>query len=208
MLEATFDCSATHAALLPDGRVFVYGGSSLDAEAFQFPPPAEVLDLTTGQIQQLSMPAVTGDLWCGGHTFLADGRLLFVGGTSYYPPLPDPFFGGLQEAYLFDPASDSWTRLPDMQEGRWYPTLLLLPDNSVLVIAGLQHRDPQDEPLKKNILLILWDLLTRIKSRLVRRQELFDRESGTFRLLPNERLFPLYPRLHLLPNGDVFYSGV
>jgi hypothetical protein len=208
MLEVCFDCSATHAALLPDGRVFVYGGSSLDPEAFHAPPPAEVLNLTSGEICKLPMPGVTGDLWCGGHTFLADGRLLFVGGTSYYPPQPDPFYGGLKEAYLFNAADNSWTRLPDMHEGRWYPTLLLLADGTVLVVAGLQHRDPQDEPLKKNILLILWDLLTRIKPRLVRRLELFDQHTGQFHLLPGERLFPLYPRLHLLPDGDVFYSGV
>jgi hypothetical protein len=208
MLEPHFDCSATHAALLPDGRVFVYGGSSLDPQAFQSPPPAEVLDLTSGEICKLSMPGVTGDLWCGGHTFLADGRLLFAGGTNYYPPQPDPFYGGLKEAYLFDPSNDSWVRLADMHAGRWYPTLVLLPDGSVLVVAGLQHRDPQDEPLKKNIFLILWDLLRKIKPRLVRQQEIFDPQNGTFSVLPGERLFPLYPRLHLLPDGDVFYSGV
>jgi hypothetical protein len=207
-LEATFQCAATHAALLRDGRIFAYGGSSLDREAFSSPPPAEVLDLAQGLIRQLSMPGVQGDLWCGGHTFLADGRLLFVGGTSYYPPLPDPFFGGLKEAYLFDPADDSWSRLPDMREGRWYPTLLRLADDSVLVISGLHYRDPHEEPLKKNSLLILWNLLTSIRQRLVHRQERFDPATGTFSLLPGDRIFPLYPRLHLLPDGDVFYSGV
>lgn len=207
-LEAAFECAATHAALLHDGRVFVYGGSSLDPEAFPHPPPAEVLDLANGLICQLSMPGVQGDLWCGGHTFLADGRLLFAGGTSYYPPTPDPFYGGLKEAYLFDPAADSWTRLPDMHEGRWYPTLLRLADDSVLVISGLQYRHPQEQPLQKNILLILWDLLAGIRQRLVSRQERFDPAAGAFSLLPGERIFPLYPRLHLLPDGDVFYSGV
>jgi len=207
-LDATFQGSATHAALLPDGRVFTYGGSSLDPQAFPNPPPAEVLDLASGKTRLLPMPGVNGDLWCGGHTFLTDGRLLFVGGTSYYPPAPDPFYGGLKEAYLFDYRDDSWTRLPDMHEGRWYPTLLRLADDSVLVISGLQYRDPLDEPLKANILVVLWRLLTTIKKRLVTRQELFDPASGTFRPLPGERLFPLYPRLHLLPDGDVFYSGV
>ena len=207
-LPATFQGSATHAALLPNGRIFAYGGSSLDRQAFASPPPAEILDLTNETTYPLSMPGVNGDLWCGGHTFLADDRLLFVGGTSFYPPLPDPFYGGLKEAYLFDPADNSWTRLPDMHEGRWYPTLLRLPDDTVLVISGLQYRDPQDEPPRNNILLAIWNLLTRVKQRLVTRQELFDPTSETFSLLPGERLFPLYPRLNLLPDGDVFYSGV
>ncbi|HSF83316.1 MAG TPA: galactose oxidase-like domain-containing protein [Anaerolineales bacterium] len=207
-LEATFQGSATHAALLPDGRVFAYGGSSLDPQAFSNPPPAEILDLASEETYPLAMPGVNGDLWCGGHTFLADGRLLFVGGTSYYPPAPDPFYGGLKEAYLFDSTGDTWTRLPDMHEGRWYPTLLRLADDTVLVISGLQYRDPQEEPRKQNILLVVWNLLTRVRQRLVKRQELYDPASMSFSLLPGERLFPLYPRLHLLPDGDVFYSGV
>jgi hypothetical protein len=207
-LEPAFECAATHAALLRDGRIFVYGGSSLDPQAFASPPPAEVLDLARGEVCKLAMPGVAGDLWCGGHTFLDDGRLLFAGGTSYYPPPPDPIYGGLKEAYLFDPAGDSWTRLPDMNEGRWYPTLVHLADDSVLVIAGLSYRDPHEKPIKKSSLFNLWELVTKIKERLVRRQERFDPATGAFELLPGERLFPLYPRLHLLPDGDVFYSGV
>jgi hypothetical protein len=68
---------------------------------------------------------------CGGHTFLSDGKLLFVGGTSYFPKSPDPFYGGLKEAYLFDPFTEAWERLPDMQVGRWYPTLIRLADDHV-----------------------------------------------------------------------------
>jgi len=66
-----------------------------------------------------------------GQTFLPDGKLLFVGGTSYFPKSPDPFYGGLKEAYLFDPFTEAWERLPDMQAGRWYPTLIRLADDHV-----------------------------------------------------------------------------
>jgi len=52
------------------------------------------------QTYPVNCDSVSGDLWCGGHTFLPDGKLLFVGGTSYFPKSPDPFHGGLKEAYF------------------------------------------------------------------------------------------------------------
>lgn len=208
MLPATFENAATHAALLSTKKVFTYGGSSLDIDRFPDPPPPEALDLETMESSRLSKQNVNGDIWCGGHTFLADGKLLFVGGTSLYPPAPDPFYGGLRQAYLFDPESESWTRLPDMRQGRWYPTLIRLADNTVLTVSGLQYRDPSGEPSRKNILRLVWDLIANFKERLVREQEIFDPGTREWRALPGDRVFPLYPRLHLLPDGDVFYSGV
>ena len=146
LLESAFQGAATHAALLPTNKVFAYGGSSLDSDAFDNPPPAEILDLDTLQTRTLSMQGVDCDLWCGGHTFLRDGRLLFVGGTSSYPPALDPFYGGGKQAYTFDPFSESWTRLPDMGAGRWYPTLIRLADDAVLTLSGLRYRDPDEPP--------------------------------------------------------------
>lgn len=208
MIPATFNNAATHVALLPTNKVFAFGGSSLDFDRFSDPPPPEILDLATLETRVLGKENVNGDIWCGGHTFLADGQLLFVGGTGLYPPAPDPFYGGLREAYLFDPETETWTRLPDMRQGRWYPTLIRLADNRVLSISGLQHRAPDEGASRGNLLLVIWDLLTKIKERLVSEQEVFDPATREWSALPGEKIFPLYPRLHLLPDGDVFYSGV
>ena len=96
MLDARLMNSATHIALLPTNKIFIFGGSSPDPDEFKNPtlPRAELLDMNTNpwQAQPLGCDPMTCDLWCGGHTFLADGKLLFVGGTSYYPPPPHPFF--------------------------------------------------------------------------------------------------------------------
>jgi hypothetical protein len=208
LLPACFVGSPTHAALLPSNKIFAYGGSSLDREVFTNPPPAELLDLDNLQVCPVSMQGVACDLWCGGHTFLQDGRLLFVGGTSCYPPDPDPFYGGVRQAYTFDPFSESWTRLPDMLEGRWYPTLIRLADNSVLTISGLQYRDPDEVPKKFNFFQLVYEVMTKIKEYLVSRQEIYEPELNAWREMAGRRIFPLYPRLHLLPDGDVFYSGV
>lgn len=193
MIEAQFQGSPTHVALLPNNKIFAYGGSSLDRCAFEYPPPAEILDLDTMQTRRISMEGVKGDLWCGGHTLLEDGNLLFLGGTAAYPPSGEGIFKGHQQACIFDPFTEKWEPLPDMIKGRWYPTAIRTADNSVLVIAGF----PEGE---EGQALGLKDIKQPV-------QEIFRRDSG-WSTMVEERMFPLYPRLHLLPDGDVFYSGV
>jgi len=211
MFEVMLLNSATHVALLPTGKIFIFGGSSLDPDEFKKPtlPRAEILDMNTHPWERYSLNCdpLAYDLWCGGHTLLADGKLLFVGGTSYYPPPPDPFYGGLREAYLFDPFSETWERLDDMEIGRWYPTLIRLADDRVLTLAGLDYRAPTDSP-KTNILKNLFDLVANIKKRIARVNEVFDPTTKTWSRIKGERVLPLYPRVHLLPDGDVFYSGM
>jgi hypothetical protein len=211
MLEAEFMNSATHAALLPTNKIFILGGSSLDPDEFGHPtlPRAEMLDMNTSpwKTYPLNCDLLHCDLWCGGHTFLPDGKLLFVGGTSYYPPVPDPFYGGLREAFLFDPSTESWERLDDMEVGRWYPTLIRLADDRVLTLSGLEYRAPTVTP-EKNTLKILVALITKMDDYITRVQEIFDPETKTWSRMNIERKLPLYPRMHLLPSGDVFYSGV
>jgi len=176
MIDAEFTNAATHVALLPTNKIFMYGGSSLDLDEFNNPtlPRAEILDLNTDpwQTYPVNCDALNGDLWCGGHTFLPDGKLLFVGGTSYYPPQPDPLYGGLNEAYLFDPFMETWERLDDMQAGRWYPTLIRCADDSILTISGLEYRHPDEEP-QTNAIRVLWELITNIKKRIVRTHEIY-----------------------------------
>ena len=125
------------------------------------------------EVRPLNRDALQGDLWCGGHTLLADGKLLFAGGTNYYPAPPEPLYGGLRQAYLFDPFTESWERLPDMQEGRRYPTLIRLADDTVLAISGLKYRDPQ-EPAPGNIFTALFQLLTQLRKRIADVQEVYD----------------------------------
>ena len=211
IIGTEFQNSATHVALLPTNKIFIYGGSSLDPDEFDHPtlPRAEILDMNAKPwtATPVNCEPVTCDLWCGGHTFLPDGKLMFAGGTSYYPPRPDPFYGGLKEAYLFDPFTETWERLPEMQAGRWYPTLIRLADDRVLTLAGLEYRSP-DEPPQTNILKILYELITKVEQRIVKVQEIFDPNTKAWRRIPAERKLPLYPRLHLLPDGNVFYSGI
>ena len=43
---------------------------------------------------------------------------------------------GLPDAYTYDSSNGTWTRLPDMNNGRWYPTNTTLANGDVLVVSG------------------------------------------------------------------------
>ena len=85
----------------------------------------------------MSAPDTPVDLFCCGHAHLPDGRLA-AGGTERYDP-----FVGLKQCVVFDPAAGPlspasptgragrWTSQPAMGQGRWYPTLVVLPDGEV-----------------------------------------------------------------------------
>lgn len=106
-----------------------------------------------------------GDLFCSGHTWLPDGRLFVVGGNEVYgnvalPPQPAPLSPGLggglgttnalaghyygsRLAAIWDPTvtrtlanNYGWTVLPRMRVRRWYPSVTLMGNGTVLVSGG------------------------------------------------------------------------
>lgn len=179
-----------HTALLHTGKVLAFGGSGNDPRYLFNPHHAELWDYRKGELKPVNQ-RLDGDLFCAGHTFLADGRLMVAGGTYNYDSkimnlLPMPPFSGLEQSYLFDPKSERWERLPDMTVGRWYPTLIQLADNSVLNVAGFTRFFP-------------WVVL--------RAAEKFVVGQGWSHEPKADRWLPLYPRLHLLPDGRIFYAG-
>jgi hypothetical protein len=105
-----------HLHLLDDGRVLSWGhGGS-----------PQVWDPATGGFTGVPSPAV---LFCSGHTFLPDGRLLVAGGhiTNNH---------GLPATTIFDPVSGGWQSGAPMAQGRWYPTTTTLPAGEVVVLSG------------------------------------------------------------------------
>src|SRR6266550_1200876 len=97
-----------HLHLLPDGTVLSWG---------RFGDP-QVWDPATGTFTPVPSPSW---LFCAGHDFLADGRLLVAGGH-----ITDGL--GLPNTNLFDPSTGSWQTGPPMAYGRWYPTNTTLPN--------------------------------------------------------------------------------
>lgn len=142
---AEFDAgiSGLHAALLPTGEkgaIWFLSYHDPTGHGHHSPQPAadgeaRVLDLASGTV---STPVYSGrrqrlpNLFCGGHAFLPDGRLLMVGGDREDQDR-------LRMLHTFTPGGahgGTWIDVDRMAEGRWYPTAVTLPDGRVLIVAG------------------------------------------------------------------------
>jgi galactose oxidase-like protein len=107
---------AVHLHQLFDGRVLSWG--KIGAPTLWDPAGGDFVQVASSTM-----------LFCSGHSFLADGRLLVAGGH-----LDDE--RGLPDANIFDVASKAWVSVQPMHWGRWYPTNTTLPSGDVVTLAG------------------------------------------------------------------------
>ena len=122
---------------------------------------------------------VAWDMFCNGMVVLSDGRVFVNGGTLQY----DPFHGQLRND-VFDPVTNVFTEVESMAHGRWYPTVTTLGDGRVMTFSGLNETGGTNTAV-----------------------EIYTPGSGWSPEYAAGWTPPLYPRMHLLPNGNVFYSG-
>ena len=123
---------------------------------------------------------VSWDMFCNGMVALPDGRILINGGTVQY----DPFRGQPRNA-IYDPATGVFTDVQNMLHGRWYPTVTTLGDGRVMTFSGLNET-------------------TGATNTAV---EIYTTGTGWSQEFQAGWTPPLYPRMHLLTDGRVFYSG-
>ncbi|WP_433793453.1 galactose oxidase-like domain-containing protein [Actinoplanes sp. CA-252034] len=80
-----FQVNAIHAALLHTGKVLIIAGSGNNRDAFEAKSFRTVLyDPRDDEFTEVPTPT---DVFCAGHTFLPDGKLLVAGGTRSYEVL-------------------------------------------------------------------------------------------------------------------------
>ncbi len=293
-VPSKFQVNAVHAALLYTGKVLIIAGSGNNLGYFKAGTFKSILwDPATDKFKLIHTPS---DMFCGGHSFLPDGRLLIAGGTRRYevlasevkhasgvmqiqnqspngaavhlpagseftapsgvafrstqpvtiPParklvnaagetvvqasvaetwveaeqegaqseidgethfsiagvhgeaaknlfglsagltLAKQDFWGDDKSYLFNPATEGYERVSNLNLARWYPSLVTLTQGRVLAVSGLDQF-----------------------GRIIQGQnELFDPATRKWSLAPQlTRTFPTYPALFLMPEGNLFYSG-
>lgn len=215
---------AVHAALLRTGKIVYFSGDEHDPGRHYLgkTQPTHIdstrtYDCATGTVGTVASPvvpagAVAPDLFCCGHSFLGDGRLLVAGGTESWTVGhvgdPDPeqhhahgHFTGHRYAWLYDPGAaagtNPWKRAADMLPqrgrtvggGRWYPTLVTVASGQSMALFG--HPATTHTGEHNNLMV-----------------EVFNSSPSPLGQWADKGDAPysdkLYPRLFLLPNGEVF----
>ena len=142
LLPESSEVAAVHAALLPSGVVVYYSGNT----GQDIPAAARIWDPATGTVRTPPNARET-DLFCSGLALQLDGRLLVVGGTAQYSTGPGSPWIGSRAAYLFEPEG-GWQRIEDMAFGRWYPSVVCLPDGRMLVASGEGEDGGRTQPIE------------------------------------------------------------
>lgn len=135
------------------------------------------------------------NIWCGGQTLLADGRVFLAGGNLRFPDprAPDGERGwkGALSTYTFNPATAAFIKQPDMSAGRWYPTVTQLADNSAIITSGYDETGSQ-----------------RVNPAIERFMPSPAIDGvGTLAAVGNKNTTGLYPFQYLLPSGAMLQAG-
>ncbi|GAC1611842.1 MAG: hypothetical protein NVS3B26_28740 [Mycobacteriales bacterium] len=176
--------------------------SPVDAGAHQTSHPD---DLPLGPFSAKHYSYNNGSMFCSDQVLLGDGSVIDVGGTDYYqePYLPVVDKGvveleGVRNTRIYDPSSKSWTAGPVMNHGRWYPALVTLGNGNLFVASGVQK-----------LLKPAYPTHPAESGTNVKQSETLD--LGSKKWVENgpsaDKSLPLFPRLHLLPDGHVYYDA-
>ena len=159
---------AIHAHVLPTGKVLFWATDKAGPAVYFWDPQTETVTLTSGRDYQI---------FCAGHSFLPDGRLLVTGGALGSAK-------GFTLASIYDPFAESWVSVPPPNGGRYYPSSTTLANGDILIISG------NDEDANLNPL-----------------PQVYQVELNSWRDLTDAQLtIPYYPRPFLAPNGKVFVA--
>ncbi len=175
---------ATHTVLLHTGKVLMFSFDQAH-ETQTSKVNAKVWDPITSEVIPVDRPPAfpkPRNLFCSGHCFLPDGRLLVVGGNDWY-------WGPHYNVHTFDPETLSWSVHKSMRKGRYYPTCTMLPDGTAFIASGAKFR------FLFGIILIntSYEIFAPQKNRLMYKARF---ASGRF--------LSMYPFVHVLPSGDLF----
>lgn len=195
-----------HAVMLHTGKVLCFCGhvevAMYAAVSYLFDPknPAQ-------QLRRQAFPA-GADLFCCHYVTVPDGKVLAMGGSQH--DSHNPVGGALvyrgstgsKTIGLFDPVAETWRlsrtggAINELQQGRWYPTAVMLGDGRVAVFSGRRELDdagnaPPGVPYP----------------HIARMVEILSPPDWSSTELQNAgKDLPIYPGLHLAPNGRIYFT--
>lgn len=118
-------------ALLPNGKILMWDSvgdapaESYDNHTFT---RAAVFDPATRTSKDVSVSGY--NIFCAGFVQLANGNVFVAGGNA------DRNLSGIRQTHVFDWRTETWSRGPDMQDGRWYPSVAALPNDEAVIVGG------------------------------------------------------------------------
>jgi len=166
-----------HVGVMHTGRVLIVSGSENDPNEHNASEYRAAV--WDPAAETITIQNVLWDLFCNGYTFMPDGRALVIGGSVQY----DPFYGEAR-ATIVDPRTEKFNQVESMANGRWYATGITLGDGSVLTFSGLDSTGNTNNTV-----------------------EIYRIGNGWSTAQTAPWIPPLFPWLHVLPNGTVFASG-
>lgn len=210
---------AVSMAMLPNGKIVYWGG--LEGVEDNAAPIAtdgrsninsrvRILDIRGGKPKFTKAKPEDGgahDMFCADLRLTKNGDLVVVGGTLWHsdPVNLRPVTGndgpvagtlelfGSNAVRTFDGNTGKWHVNRDwMQNPRWYPTMITLPNGEMLITSGVGR------------------LIYNYSGQNVHELEYYNPNTSKVKRVGGDSdiSLPLFPRLHLMPDGTVFYGGV
>ena len=182
---------AIHAVLLNTGNVLLVAGSGNDPNAFAAGTfMSAIYNPAKGTFQMIPTP---DDFFCAGHVQLPNGKVLILAGTLGYPAADGSHgWEGLNTSYIFNPTTNSYQQINNLNGGHWYPSATELGNGDVISLGGLDENG---------------------NGSTVTEYFRYDPASGLGTWLDqaqvnqNRQWWGMYPDMILMQDGELFYTG-
>ncbi|MFE9098652.1 galactose oxidase-like domain-containing protein [Streptomyces sp. NPDC007264] len=176
-----------HSVVLSNGKVLLIAGSGNSEENFAAGTfTSAVYDPANGSYKVVPTPK---DMFCAGHVQLQDGRVLVMSGNKAYPAADGSHgYEGFKDSYVFDPATETYTRTNDLNDGHWYPSATELGNGDVISFGGLR------EDSTGSVTTEYWS-------------DADQQWLPLWKVNQTWSYWGLYPSMILMQDGRLFYSG-
>jgi hypothetical protein len=173
--------NAYHLIMGPKGKILLLAGSGNSADVFEAGTFKSYLwEPSSGALKPLTTPT---DMFCAGHMLMSNGEAIAAGGTTRYKTDKLPWQGS-RALYTFDFNTEKFTKQPNMDDGRWYPSVINTRGGYALIVGGFDAKGKNSES-----------------------SEVWNPYDNKYDPQPGNREFPLYPHIFLTSNAKYFFTG-